>query len=529
MKPPAWLPVVALELRQTARRPATWRWRFGVAAVALAALWLATSSFASRAGMPASMLGQVLFELLAWVAAMYCLLFGATAGADSLSAERREGTLPLLFLTGLRARDILAGKFAAASLNVLYGLLGLLPLLAVPLLVGGVSPVRVAALGLALVNLLFGMIAVSLAVSALVTSERQAVTSAVLAGIAWAVGLPLLHLAIADFLDRPQMAGLLTYTSPLAPVAVTLAGPAEQFSAEYLTGLGLSHALGWGLLFAAGALLRRAIHGRQATAAVRPTLDQQLFQPASAQERHAFRRSLLDLHPLVWLAERHPGSARYGAIFVGAVVLILASGAAKYGASSFSGVAFLPIVAAVYFVLLAWSTALGCQRAVEDRRSGALELWLSTPLTDAELLRGHWLVLQRLFLKPIAILVVGEIALAWLFFEDRWLRQVIVAAALVLPLDMAAASLLALRFGLTAPNVNQAAGRVFVLVPGAGLVAGFVLQGAATALLGARFNPWLWAAGFVLVDVLIIALVRRELLGRLRETVAVAGGATARA
>lgn len=528
MKPPAWLPVVALELRTTARRPATWRWRFGVTAVALAALW-AAAAFTERRFSAAMNLGPVLFWALAWVAAGYCLVFGAAAGADSISAERREGTLPLLFLTGLRARDILVGKFTAASLNVLFGLVGLLPLLAIPLLLGGVAAFRVAAVGLALVNLLFGMIAVSLVVSSLVTSERQAVTSAVLAGIAWAVGLPLLQMALIEFWGRAAAGFALFPASPLVPVVGVLADPSNSFGPEFWGGLAVSHLVGWGFLGVAGRLLRRAIAGRAATAIVRPSFDQRLFMPATSQERRDFRRSLLELHPLVWLAERHPGSARYGAIFVGAVVLILASGAAKYGASSFSGVAFLPIVLAVYLVLLAWSTTLGCQRAVEDRRSGALELWLSTPLTDADLLRGHWLVLQRLFLKPIAILVLGEITLAWLFFEDRWLRQVIVVAALVLPLDMAAASALALRFGLTAPNVNQAAGRVFMLVPGLGLVAGAALQAAGTALTGGRFNPWLWAAGFTVVDVLAIVLVRRDLLGHLRETVAVAGGTAARA
>lgn len=527
MKPPAWLPVVALELRRTARRAATWRWRFGVAAAALVTLWAIARTLELRFR-PAAELGPALFTALSWVAALYCLVFGATAGADSLSAERREGTLPLLFLTGLRARHILAGKFAATSLNVLYGLLGLLPLLVLPLMLGGVDGGRVLAVGAALVNLLFCLIAASLVVSALATSERQAVTSAVLAGIAWTIGLPLGQLALAEFLGERGFLLALGLLSPLAPLGNVLAGARWPVTPEFLAGLGVTHLLGWALLGLAGGLLRRAASGRAASAAVRPSLDQQLFTPANPRERHAFRRALLDLHPLVWLAERHPGAARYGAIFVGAVVVILAFGAARYGASSFSGLAFLPIVFSIHLTLLAWSTTLGCQRAVEDRRSGALELWLSTPLTDAELLRGHWLVLRRLFLRPIGVLVAGQVALGWLFFEEWWLQQLILAAALVLPLDMAAASLLALRFGLTAPSVNQAAGRVFLLVPGAGLLAGALLQGAATALLGAGFFPWFWAAGCAAVDLLAIVLVRRGLLGRLRETVALAGGAAAR-
>jgi hypothetical protein len=182
---------------------------------------------------------------------------------------------------------------------------------------------------------------------------------------------------------------------------------------------------------------------------------------------------------------------------------------------------------------------------VEDRRSGALELWLSTPLTDGDLLRGHWLILRRLFLTPVAWLVAGEVALAWLFFEDAWLRRTLVAAALVLPLDMAAASALALRFGLAARNVNQAAARVFLIVPGAGLLAGAAVQAAVLVLAGLLLNPvfwdqglvavsagrWLhpgfWAAGMAVLDVAVLAWVRRDLHGRLRELAVAAHGARA--
>jgi len=498
MKPPAWLPVVDRELRAAARRPATWRWRTAAAAN------LPTRM--SRARSP---------------------------------VRKSSGSVP-------SRRSALSASPAAASLNVLYALLGLLPLLAVPLLLGGLPAADVALAALALLNLLFGTLAVSLLASCFTLGERQAVSTAVLAAAGWAVGVPLGALALAELLGGVwrQPVALLALTSPLAALAGgTLPGLAGGPRDLAFT-LALSHALGWGCLAAAAVRLRRDVTGRERNAGtVRAPLEHRLFTPADRAGREAFRRGLLDLHPMVWLAERHPGAARYGAIFVGAVILILASGAAKYGASAFSGLAFLPIVLAIHLTLLAWSTSLGCQRAVEDRRSGALELWLSTPLTDADLLRGHWLLLRRLFLAPVTWLVAGEIVLAWLFFDERRLQRTLIAAALILPLDMAAASALALRFGLTAKNVNQAAARVFLLVPAAGLLAGAALQllanglhellladpqprgrSAAAARPGAFAPPWIWIAGTALFDLGVLAWVRRDLHGRLRELAVAAHG-----
>src|SRR6185436_363640 len=58
--------------------------------------------------------------------------------ADSISSERRHGTLPLLYLAGLTNFDVLLGKLSAAGIPALLALLSVFPLLAFPLLLGGV-------------------------------------------------------------------------------------------------------------------------------------------------------------------------------------------------------------------------------------------------------------------------------------------------------------------------------------------------------------------------------------------------------
>ena len=59
--------------------------------------------------------------------------------ADCLSVEKREGTLGLLFLTDLRGYDVVLGKLFSTSLRSSYGLVAGFPVLALPLLLGGVT------------------------------------------------------------------------------------------------------------------------------------------------------------------------------------------------------------------------------------------------------------------------------------------------------------------------------------------------------------------------------------------------------
>ena len=59
--------------------------------------------------------------------------------ADCLSRERREGTVGLLFLTPLKARDIVLAKGLAHGLRALTLWLATLPVMALPFLLGGVG------------------------------------------------------------------------------------------------------------------------------------------------------------------------------------------------------------------------------------------------------------------------------------------------------------------------------------------------------------------------------------------------------
>jgi hypothetical protein len=60
------------------------------------------------------------------------------------------------------------------------------------------------------------------------------------------------------------------------------------------------------------------------------------------------------------------------------------------------------VVAFIFKLLVA---AQACRFFAESRRSGALELLVTTPLRNRDLVRGQWLALRRIFLGPLLVLV----------------------------------------------------------------------------------------------------------------------------
>src|SRR5579863_2080897 len=130
------LPIVGRELRAAARRPGTYWLRVGIGAQAgTAGLVAWGANFID----PKLAFGLVFLWGLGVVALIHCLFAGRRLTADSLSSEKRDGTLGLLFLTDLKGYDVVIGKLAATSLAGFYGVFAIFPALAVPLLLGGMD------------------------------------------------------------------------------------------------------------------------------------------------------------------------------------------------------------------------------------------------------------------------------------------------------------------------------------------------------------------------------------------------------
>ncbi|MFN0068654.1 MAG: ABC transporter permease [Limisphaerales bacterium] len=218
-------PVIVRELRAQARSPAYLRVRLLAAGLAIGALGLmATSAGLLRAGNG----DEAFVPLHLGMVFLLCLL-GPALTADAISRERREGTLPLLWLCSLRPDDVLLGKLAAHGLVLLTAWLAAAPVLLVPLLLGGVS----AGLILSLLAIEAGVGGVCLSSGLLASTwskraERSLLSAYFIAGCMLAMGFFLYILLVAVFVlgKAPWLENLPDWIFGAVMVVVILGGAA---------------------------------------------------------------------------------------------------------------------------------------------------------------------------------------------------------------------------------------------------------------------------------------------------------------
>jgi ABC-type transport system involved in cytochrome c biogenesis permease component len=128
------LPVIGRELRASSRHAATYHLRVLAAVAALVVL----AMFGLRGGITLDA-GPELFASLHQTIFFTVWVLVPVLAADCLSHERREGTLPLLFLTALRPRDIVSAKGFAHLLRAFTLWAAVLPVLTICFLLGGVG------------------------------------------------------------------------------------------------------------------------------------------------------------------------------------------------------------------------------------------------------------------------------------------------------------------------------------------------------------------------------------------------------
>ena len=132
------IPVIERELRASSRQPFTYWLR----AIAVSALILASLLFGLSHGFEPN-LGSGLFSRLHFT--LFCAIWVLVPllTADCISRERREGTLGLLFLTRLKGPDIVVAKSVAHGLRALTLWVAVLPIIAIPFMLGGLSRIEI--------------------------------------------------------------------------------------------------------------------------------------------------------------------------------------------------------------------------------------------------------------------------------------------------------------------------------------------------------------------------------------------------
>src|SRR5947208_10879537 len=199
------LPIVERELRAASRRRGTY-WNRAVAA--LAAILIFGGALFFEAHQPPKELGKDIFNALAGLFLFSSLVAGVRYTADCLSEEKRDGTLGLLFLTDLKGYDVVLGKLAASSVNSIYALLAILPVISLPVQLGGVAASELWQSALVLLNTIFFSLAAGLFVSTLSRNERKGMFATVFVSLLAMFG-PLilagvLALGFSDRINDPR-------------------------------------------------------------------------------------------------------------------------------------------------------------------------------------------------------------------------------------------------------------------------------------------------------------------------------------
>lgn len=271
--------------------------------------------------------GRRVLQLLGWAAFGFCLIAGGVTTANSIGHERREGTLGLLFLTDLKGRDVVLGKLAVASLPLIGGVVGFLPLLSFSLLLGGVNPMDVVLMSAVLGNTLFLSLSLGLLVSAISRHESRALTASVLLPMAVAFGPYVVGQLLYGAEDREpfqQLPGELLSVSPAHALALVFPDAGSLFQpVAFWTTMAIVHASAWASLGAAGLCLLRLVRENVPP----PWLDTlqrrvQALVFGDGDKRLRRRRELLGLNPIVWLSSRHRHKDAYLWLFVASLGLI---------------------------------------------------------------------------------------------------------------------------------------------------------------------------------------------------------------
>jgi len=471
------LPIVERELRVAARRRGTYWLRVTAAFVAIAVFgWMLLTLL--RDQVPSAAHGRYLFRTLFGFAFGYCLFIGARLTADCLSEEKRDGTLGLLFLTDLKGYDVVLGKLAATSVDSVYALLATLPVISLPVQLGGVAASELGQSALVLLNTIFFSLAVGIFVSTLSRNERKGMFATVLVTLAALVGpFIVAFVLVSNFSLQINSPGdiwpvlawspgyglgyVLTRSTVFTGVAAL---PVESFWCSLL----LVHLLSWGLLLWASRILPRVWQTRDSNSRVeklRLRIEQWAY--GWADGRRAHRAALLNVNPFLWLVSRERWKPTYVWFYVGAVAGTWLWGWFNYDILMFDRKTLVPTVLLFQSFLKLWIISETCNRLAEERRIGALELLLSTPLTTREILRGQWLALKRQFAWPLAVVLVLE----FMLLRQQFTLSTTLLNLVMLLTDLATLGWVGMWLGLTARNLNRAIlgtiGRVLVLPWGA--------------------------------------------------------------
>lgn len=418
-------PLIGRELLAQARNRATYSARIGWGLAAIGVLAFFALTFPEH-----TINGRALLGVVHGCLAVMLLFLAPITVADTISREKRDGTLGLLLLTPLTPRQVVVGKLVSHCLRLFYSALMMLPFLMLPMLMGGVAlreflfcvSILVAQ---SIIGLGAGLIASAFATSfaaAITWSMCLAISFSLLfsagatnfiysfsppgfgGSVPWGIriflfgpGTLLVPVQALEILNS-IMGGRILTTWPIKP-AIALQTALLLLSLLLLL---------FSFAFAARKVARHACSGRE-------TKRQEIIRKKFLTPvwRGPFRRSMsrkLDRNPFIWLENRATW-ARAARWLMLLIVLALETFFVTVMPSRHEFIGNHFFIFAVLAIFMTFKSASSFQR---EKECGAFELLLVTPLDEQAIFRGRLRAVWAYYLPTLAtVFTLGLWGLTW--------------------------------------------------------------------------------------------------------------------
>jgi ABC-type transport system involved in multi-copper enzyme maturation permease subunit len=331
-------PILAVELVTASRRTRYFVLRVLYAAALFFALWITHQETVGSSAGDMNAIARftaAFFMTFGVIQLMAVLLIGPALAAGTIAQERERRTMEYLYATPLSNLEIIIGKLGGRVLQILCLVLSGVPVLALAMLLGGITPQDIISLTAITLSTVLFVTMVSMAVSAWTAKARDAVIRAYLVFFClWVLPMPIWAILKAShscswmwplpsqFIIANPVAvftSIFTRDSPWGPLA-------EPW--ELLLALVRNQMLAGGIALALATLFMRRIHLREAG------------KPARKRRwRIQFFRGRLGDDPMHWKElYAEPASSRLGLLGYGLLALIFV------GVCGFTILAFLESV-----------------------------------------------------------------------------------------------------------------------------------------------------------------------------------------
>ena len=320
--------------------------------------------------------------------------------------ERRNQTLGLLFLCGIGSTELFVSKTLGSALVSFNRLLLLYPFLAISFLSGGLSIDQFVATAVSLPVLLFFVISVCTLGSVLCQEESTAMFVASAIGVALCATTPLIYLLSRFSSGTAIITPQLLVLSPARPAYLAFRQLSGGTMAEFWNATAISMFWSVLMLLIAGFVLSRVWQDKPDTT-IRGSFPARLRDLLHGDA--TWRRKLLerwrDINPFVWLAMRDRWLVTLAWIVLVTMMLVWVLACLFWPGTWLSPVNMF-LTAILSNFALRWISVFAAAQTIGDhRRSGGLELLLTTPLNHLDIVRGQLVALREQF-RPLAISVI---------------------------------------------------------------------------------------------------------------------------